>query len=283
MLDLIHMLPPARSPLDHVISALKWIKENRTDSDGKKPSMRRIVMRAGLNPSHADSIVQRRQASIEPTTVARLAKSWNVSYRWMMTGQPPAEPFDPTELPDPYPKRADALQFAAAAGNYPKQAMKLVADYRLPAGEPDPGAKFWLDLLDFGAKHGRLPERETTSTDAMVTLVRPKEWPGWQKVSDSILSELGLELYWEAVIGWGEIPTTMPCPTPLTRGAILPHLDRFLEDHPQGKRGDMWDQWHRAAHIRHEQLRSKHPATKRNPTSMKIQKASSSTPPPGKK
>lgn len=252
------MVPKPSDLLSNVIAAIHWIQANRIDTDGAHPSARRVALAAGLNASHADQILKRRQSTVERATIAKMARRWNVRISWMSSGEGPIEPFDESELPDPYPTRHDTLDWAARVGGYSKQAIAQVAKCRLAASEADPGGQYWLDCLNFAEKHGRLPERTPGPQ-----LVRPDEWPGWQIAADSILENNGLSFYWEAVIGFGETPTTQPAPVPLDRTTLLPLLDRFLQDYPVGNRGELWDQWHVAAHSRHEVVRLKHPSIRR--------------------
>lgn len=267
-----HMSAPPHSSLDHVIVALHWIFENRRDN--RRMSWRRIAKEAGLNPSHVDQILKKRQATVEPSTIAKIAQRWNVRIGWVMTGRPPIEPFDPQEAPDPYPSRLDTLAWAARGGTE-QVVLDKVAAIRLPPGMSDPGQQWWYDAIQWTKNHGDPPVYQPPPPPVGDL---PSEWAGWRDVADSILCEDRLSIYWECVIGFGETRTTIPRPEPFDRPALLGILDRFLGDHPPGKRGDLWEQWHRDAHIRHEQLRPKHPATRHRPKSMKVERQS----PPGR-
>lgn len=100
---------------------------------------------AGIDPSILSRLLSGKRSSASAQTIARMARTLQVSSGWLATGEGDADRAEGGETQDRFPERAKALRAARELGLHPR-ALEFVAALYLPNGE-NFDAKWWLDML----------------------------------------------------------------------------------------------------------------------------------------
>lgn len=123
-----------------LIAGINWILENRPGVGGRKLSRRELSKRAGLSYGHVEQITSGRvdPNGVEVGTARAIARAGDVRLRFLLTGQPPREPYEgdgpEAASDDDLPERAGVIAAgriqATALGVDPSDVDATVAMFR---------------------------------------------------------------------------------------------------------------------------------------------------------
>jgi hypothetical protein len=161
------------------------------------------------------------------------------------------------------------MRWAEDGKEYSAKTRETVSALRFADDATDPGARFWVDVLDYVERTGALPphlipifETKKTAGDT------PSTWPNFWEAADGILLDNPGKNrdYYGAVIGFSKTPTDEPAPRELTTEWLWPRVRAFHEQHRKNPSMSAWHDEGVAYHDRHKPTR---PGLKSSPTTNK--------------